>query len=166
MSPLFHKADDRTEGDAGKHDRPPTLFELGPRLDEVTNSAAALPLEEFAAQLMEQFFSEKQLAELASFQVPTSWDVEAISISLLPDNSGERANEPIPDACHTLRNLVIEAVQLLQNTGLVMHGLYKPEPADSGNNWRNGLVPTRRGRGAMADGTVRQILSNTYAPPS
>jgi len=166
MSRLFHKTDDGIEADASRHDRLPTLFELGSRLDEVSNSAGALPLEEFAAELMARFFTHEQLAELASFQLPTSWDIEAISINLLPENSGERANEPIPDAYHILRNLVTEAAQLLQNAGLVMHGLYKPEPANSGNEWRNGLVPTRRGREAMADGTVLQILSHTYGPPS
>jgi hypothetical protein len=163
MSPLFHKADDGPQADAGKHDRLPTLFGLGPQLDEVANSAAALPLEEFAAQLMERCFSPEALADLASFDVPTSYDVEAICVNLLPNNSGERASEPIPDAYQALENVVIEAVQLLQNAGLVMHGLYKPDTTGSRNLWRNGLVPTRRALAAMANGTVRQILSHTYA---
>jgi hypothetical protein len=158
MSPLFHRADD-----AEKHDRLPTLFGLGPQLDEVANSAAALPLEEFAAQLMERCFSPAAIADLASFEVPTSYDVEAICVNLLPDNSGERASEPIPDGYQVLENVVIEAVQMLQNAGLLMDGLYKPDTTGSRNLWRSGLVPTRRGLAAMRDGTVRQILSHTYA---
>jgi hypothetical protein len=30
--------------------------------------------------------------------------------------------------------------------------------------WLNGLVPTRRGRAALANGTVGQILDRVYAP--
>ena len=162
MSPLFHKADDGSHADAGKPDRLPTLFGLGPRLDEVTDGAVALRLDEFAAQLMARFFTDEHIAELASYELPTSWDVEAIAINLLPDNSGERANEPIPDAYYALLNVVTEAVQLLETAGLVMHGTYKPAAPTSGNRWRKGLVPTRRGRAAVAAGSVREILRQTY----
>ena len=158
---LFHKADDEAEGEGGGHGRLPTLFGLGPRLDEVTNRVAALPLAEFAAQLLARFFSDQYQAELAAIQLPTSWDAEAICLELLPENSGERMNEPIPDAYYALLNLVSEAVQLLQNAGLVMSGVYKSEQVDGGNRWRGGLILTRRGRAAMADGTVGQILGGT-----
>jgi hypothetical protein len=39
---------------------------------------------------------------------------------LLPDNTGEHAGEPIPDAFFSLRDLVTEAQQLLQTADLLM----------------------------------------------
>ncbi len=56
MSPLFHRGDDDNEGEV-RHGHLPSLSELGPQLDEVVTSAAAPPLEQFAAQLMTRYFT-------------------------------------------------------------------------------------------------------------
>ena len=98
------------------------LVEFGPQLDEVVQQTAAVPLEQFAAQLMTRYFTTEYL--LAS-QITSMIDVDTISSDLLPDNSGERLGEPIPDAFFVLQDLVTEALQLLQTAGLVMKRSYK-----------------------------------------
>ena len=161
MSPLFHRADDGTEGDGQSHGRLPSLSELGPQLVEVVNRAAALPLEEFAAQLMTRYFTTDHL--LAS-QITSMVAVDTVCWDLLPDNSGEHLGEPIPDAFFALQDLVTEAVQLLQTAGLVMQRSYMVGQDHAHGQWLDGLVTTRRGRSALADGTVAQILGRVYTP--
>ena len=163
MSPLFHRTDDGTEGDGQGHGRLPSLFELGPRLDEVVNSAAAPPLEEFAAQLMTRYFTAD--SKLAS-QITSMVSVDTICWDLLPDNSGEHLGEPIPDGFFVLQDLVTEALQLLRTAGLVMQRSYKVGQDQAHSQWLDGLVTTRRGRSALADGTVGQLLDRVYAPLS
>ena len=161
MSPLFHRTEDGTDGDGQSHGRLPSLYELGPRVVEVVNSAAAPPLEEFAAQLMTRYFTTDYL--LAS-QITSMVAVDTICWDLLPDNSGEHLEEPIPDAFFSLQDLVTEALQLLQTAGLVMQRSYKVGQDHAHSQWLDGLVTTRRGRSALANGTVAQILSRVYAP--
>src|SRR3954447_9822851 len=84
MAPLFHHGDD-----------PPSLSQLGPQLDEVVQRTAAVPLEQFAAQLMTRYFTTEYLP---ASRMTSVIDVDTISWDLLPDNSGERLGEPIPDA--------------------------------------------------------------------
>jgi hypothetical protein len=162
MSPLFHRTDDGTEGDGQRHGRLPSLSELGPQLGEIVNSAAALPVEEFAAQLMTRYFTTDYL--LAS-QITSMISVDTICWDLLPDNSGEHLGEPIPDAFFSLQDLVTEALQLLRNAGLVMQRSYMVGQDHAHGQWLDGLVTTRRGRSALADGTVGQILGRAYAQP-
>jgi hypothetical protein len=119
MSPLFRKTGDGSEEGASGHAHLPSLYELGSQLDEVVKNGASLPLEQFAAQLMTQFFTTEYM--LASKMTSIS-SVDTISWNLLPDNSGEKARDPIPDAFFCLQDLVAEAVQLLRNAGLVMSG--------------------------------------------
>jgi hypothetical protein len=145
MSPLFHG-----------HDHLPSLAELGPQLDEVVKNVAASPVERFAEQLMTRYFTTdwpvaSQITEMVS--------VDTICWDLLPDNSGERASEPIPDAFFSLQDIVTEAVQLLRNAGLVMERSYKVNQDHTYSGWLTGLVTTRRGRAALASGTVAQILA-------
>ena len=161
MSPLFHRTEDGTDGDGQSHGRLPSLYELGPRVVEVVNSAAALPLEEFAAQLMTRYFTTEYLR---ASQITSLVSVDTISWDLLPDNSGEHLGEPIPDAFFSLQDLVTEALQLLQTAGLVMQRSYKVGQDHANSQWLDGLVTTRRGRSALANGTVAQTLSRVYAP--
>ena len=161
MSPLFHRDGDGTEGQGPGH--LPSLYELGPRLDEVVNNVAALPPEQFAAQLMTRYFTT---GWLVASQITSMVAVDTICWDLLPDNSGEHAGEPIPDAFFALQDLVTEAVQLLQTAGLVMPRSYKVNQGHAYSQWLDGLVTTRRGRAALADGTAGQILSRVYAPPA
>jgi hypothetical protein len=123
MSPLFHRTDDGTEGQGQMHGHLPSLLELGPQLDEVVKSAAALPLEQFAAQLMTRYFTTDYMV---ASQITGMVAVDTICWDLLPDNSGEHAGEPK----------------------------------------LNGLVTTRRGRSALAAGTIEQILDQVYARPA
>jgi hypothetical protein len=161
MSPLFHRTDDGTDGDGQKPGRLPSLYELGPRVVEVVNSVAAVPMEEFAAQLMTRYFTTDYL--LAS-QITSMVAVDTICWDLLPDNTGEHLGEPIPDAFFSLQDLVTEAVQLLQTAGLIMHRSYMVGQDQGHGQWLDGLVTTRRGRSALANSTVPQLLSRAYAP--
>jgi hypothetical protein len=162
MSPLFHRGDDDNDGEV-RHGRLPSLSELGPQLDEVVNSAAAPPLEQFAAQLMTRYFTPDPIV---ASDITSMVAVDTICWDLLPDNSGEHAGEPIPDAFFSLQDLVTEALQLLRIAGLVMERSYKVRQDHGGGQWLDGLVTTRRGRGALAGGTVGQILGRVYAPPA
>jgi len=141
MSPLFHG-----------HDHLPSLAELGPQLDEVVRNTAAVPVEQFAAQLMTRYFTTDW--RVAS-QITDMVSVDTISWDLLPDNSGERLGDPIPDAFFTLQDIITEAVQLLQNAALLMQRSYKVTQSQ----WLTGLVTTRRGRAALTNGTIAQILA-------
>jgi hypothetical protein len=163
MSPLFHKSDDGPEGEAQSSGHLPSLAELGPQLDEVVRNATALPLEQFAAQLMTRYFTTDYL--LAS-QVTNMVAVDTICWDLLPDNSGEHAGEAIPDAFFSLQDLVTEAMQLLRTAGLVMERSYKVRQGHPDSQWLDGLVTTRRGRSALGDRTTAQILSRFCAPPT
>jgi hypothetical protein len=90
--------------------------------------------------------------------------VDTICWDLLPDNSGEHLGEPIPDACFSLQDLVTEALRLLRTAGLAMQRSYKVGQDHAHSQWLDGLATTRRGRSALADGAVGQILSRVYAP--
>ena len=147
MSPLFHG-----------HDHLPSLAELGPQLDEVVRNAAAVPVEQYAEQLMTRYFKTDWLV---ASQITDMVSVDTISWDLLPDNSGEHLGDPIPDAFFTLQDVVTEALQLLQNAGLLMERSYRVTQ----NQWLTGLVTTRRGRAALANGTVGRILA-PGAPPA
>jgi hypothetical protein len=158
MSPLFHRDDD--SGDAPRHGRLPSLYELGPQLDQVVASVAAMPLEQFAALLMTRYLTTDYMV---ASRITSMVGVDTICWDLLPDNSGEHAGEPIPDAFFSLQDLVTEAVQLLRNAGLVMDRRYKVRQDHAYSQWLDGLVTTRRGRLALASGTVGQILGQVYA---
>lgn len=159
MSPLFHRADDSTEGDGHRPGHLPSLLELGPQLVDVVNKAAAVPLEEFAAQLMTRYFTTDHPP---ASQITSMVSVDTICWDLLPDNTGEHLGEPIPDAFFALQDVVTEALQLLRTAGLVMQRSYMVGQERGHGQWLEGLVTTRRGRTALTDGTVAQILSRVY----
>jgi hypothetical protein len=159
MSPLFHRAEESSESPAPSHGKLPSLAGLGPQLDEVVRNAASPPLEQFAAQLMARYFTAD---DVVASQLTSTVAVDTICWDLLPDNSGEHAGEPIPDAFFALQDLVTEAMQLLRTAGLVMERSYKVNQGHAGAQWLDGLVTTRRGRAALADGTVAQILAHVY----
>jgi hypothetical protein len=158
MSRLFGRKDAGDDESPDKHGRLPSLFELGSQVDEAVSRAAALPLDQLAAQLMTQFFTSEYLV---ASKITDLSGIDTITWNLLPDNDGEKAGEPIPDAFFSLQDLVAEAVQLLQNAGLVMERRYKVGQGSYGQ-WLTGLVTTRRGRAALDNSTVAQIVSATY----
>jgi hypothetical protein len=160
MSPLFQKSDDSGQG--RKHGRLPSLYELGPQVDQVVAGIAAEPLEQFAAQLMRHYFTTDWLV---ASQITSMVAVDTVCWDLLPDNSGEHLSEPIPDAFFSLQDLVTEAVQLLQTAGLVMERSYRvgQEHGSGSGQWLSGIVTTRRGRSALASGTVEQVIYQAYA---
>ncbi len=92
--------------------------------------------------------------------------VDTICWDLLPDNSGEHAGQPIPDAFFSLQDLVTAALQLLRTAGLVMERSYKVGQDHGGGQWLDGLVTMRRGRAALPGGTVGQIVGRVYAQPA
>jgi hypothetical protein len=144
MSPLHHHDDDSNDG--RRHGRLPTLYDLVPYIQQTATELAATPVEQFAAQLMSRYFHADYVPES---QIQTVVTINQITWDMLPDNSGERLGQQTPDQFIFLEEMVIEAVQLLQNAGLVME--------------RRGLATTRRGRQALATGTVGQILGQVYA---
>jgi hypothetical protein len=160
MSPLFHRSeDDHDKGERQGH--LPSLAELGPQLDEVVTGAASQPLEEFATQLMKRYFTTDQVV---ASELTSVVSVDTICWDLLPDNSGEHAGEAIPDGFFALQDLVTEAMQLLRTAGLVMQRSYKVRQDHMDSQWLDGLVTTRRGRAALTDDSVRQILAQVYSP--
>jgi hypothetical protein len=160
MSPLFHHGGSDVDGGGGSHGHLPSLAELGPQLDEVVSSATGQPLDKFAADLMTRYFTTEQ--QLAS-QITDLVSVDTICWDLLPDNSGEKISEPIPDAFFSLQDVVTEATQLLQTAGLVMARSYKVGQERMTSQWLEGLVTTRRGRTVLSDGTAQQILNHVYS---
>src|ERR1700685_4353823 len=122
MARLFGRTDAGGEDSPSPRGHLPSLYELGTQVDDVVSRFAALPLDEFAAQLMTQFFTTEYL--LAS-KITSLSGVDPLSWNLLPDNDGEKAGEPIPDAFFCLQDLVTEALQLLANAGLVMERSYR-----------------------------------------
>ena len=163
MSRLFRKTDDNTAQAASEHGHLPSLYELGPQVDEVVKQMAALPLEQFAEQLMTQYFTTEYMV---ASEIESVSSVDTICWDLLPDNSGEHARDPIPDAFFSLQDVVTEAVQLLRNAGLVMERSYKVGQDRAYSQWLTGLVTTRRGRSALGDHTVGEILGRMYTPPT
>lgn len=162
MSPLFHRAGDDAQPEAPSSGHRPSLYELGPRLNEVVNQVAALPVDQLAAQLMTRYFTAEW--PVAS-QITSMVAVDTVCWDLLPDNSGEHAGEPIPDAFFALQDLVTEAMQLLQTAGLIMPRSYMVNQDHTfSSQWLSGLVTTRRGRAVLANGTVAQVVSGIYAP--
>src|SRR5215472_3694348 len=115
MSPLHHKEDDSDDG--RRHGRLPSLYDLVPYMEQTAADIAATPLEQFAAQLMSRYFVAEYVP---ASQIPGVVSVDQITWDLLPDNSGERLGQQTPDAFIFLEEMVTEAVQLLQNAGLVM----------------------------------------------
>lgn len=152
MSPLFHG-----------HDHLPSLAELGPQLDEVVQRIAAEPVEQFAEELLKRYFTTDWIV---ASQITDMVAVDTICWDLVPDNSGERANEAIPDAFFSLQDLVTEALQLLQNAGLLIERSYKVNQDHTYSQWLSGVVTTRRGRAALASGAVSRYLAPDPAPPA
>lgn len=163
MTPHFHKHTEGGDGAAPEQGRLPSLFDLGPQIDEIADRVASLPLEEFAAQLMTKYFTTEAPRASTLTEVV---GLDAVSLDLLPDNTGESLHEPIPDGYFALQDIVAEALQLLRNTGLIMERSYKVGQDHAYSQWLTGLVTTRRGRSALQDQTVRQVLSRTSAPPA
>jgi hypothetical protein len=162
MPRLFGRTDAGGEEPPNARGRLPSLYELGSQVDDAVSRAAALPLDQFATQLMTQFFTSEYLV---ASKMTDICGIDPITWNLLPDNDGEKAGEPIPDAFFCLQDLVAEALQLLKNAGLVMERSYKVRQGSYGQ-WLTGIVTTRRGRSALDNGTVAQIVSATYSSPA
>lgn len=160
MTPLFRKTDDGTDGEERKGHLP-SLYQLGPQLDEVVKNASAPPVQQFAAQLMTKYFTTDYLV---ASQITELVSVDTISWDLLPDNTGEHEGEPIPDAFFALQDIVTEALQLLRTAGLVMDRSYLVGQDHANSQWLAGVVTTRRGRSALGNGSVGQILDRLVTP--
>lgn len=163
MSPLFHKHDEGGEEPTREQGRLPSLYGLGPRIDEVADRVARLPLEEFAVELMTKYFTTEQAPASTMTGVV---GLDSVSLDLLPDNTGESAHEPIPDGYFALQDVVAEALQLLRNAGLIMERSYKVGQDHAYSQWLTGFVTTRRGRATLQDQAIGQVLSRTYALPA
>ncbi len=163
MTPLFHKHNEDESQPASEQGHLPSLYELGPQIDEAAERVAALPLEEFAEQLMTKYFTTDPPRASTTTAVV---GLDSVSLDLLPDNSGEKMHEPIPDGYFALQDVVAEALQLLRNAGLIMERSYKVGQDHAYSQWLTGFLTTRRGRSALQNQTVGQILSRTYKPPA
>jgi hypothetical protein len=152
MSPFSHR------GDQGRL----SLAELGPVLQEVLNSVASVPVEQFAEQIMTRYFAAEQVMPS---QVQGLTGAGQVCSDLLPPYAGLGPGELIPDAYYALQDLVAEAMQLLQNAGLVMERSYRVHQGHEELEM-TGMVTTRRGGRALAASAVGQVLSQVYpAPP-
>lgn len=149
-------------GGQGGQGRLPALAELGPALYEVVSSVAAVPVAQFAEQIMTRYFTADQIMPS---QVQGLVGVRTVCSDLLPPNAGASLGEPVPDAFYALEDLVAEAVQLLQNAGLVMERSYRVRQGRVEVEV-GGLVTTRRGRSALAAGAVGQVLSQVCPAPA
>lgn len=163
MTPLFHKRREDEDQPASDQKHLPSLYELGPQIDEAAERVGALPLEAFAEQLMAKYFTTDPPRASTMTSVV---GLDSVSLDLLPDNSGESVHEPIPDGYFALQDIVAEALELLRTAGLLMERSYKVGQDHAYSQWLTGLVTTRRGRSALQEQTVGQILSRTYAPPA
>ena len=152
MSPLFgkhHDADTGLEGDAPEPDEKhlPRLIELGAALDDVVKEAAAIPLPELAATLMNELFGSEYQPR------GNGVDVDSIAGPLIPPNSGSKLGDPTPPGVDILWDFAAEAVQALEHAKLIVIDLtYSGQVAC--------LVyrSTRAGRTAVEQGTVEQLL--------
>lgn len=152
MSPLFgkHEDGDGQEGTAGGH--LPRPCELGPQLDEVVNRVAALSVEQFAAQVMTQFFT--------SAYDPGGDTVAAgdIADGLMPPHDWPKLRDPLPHAQVVLQDLAAEALQLLEHANLI-----RPKFGYQGALAGFGYITTRRGRTAIEGHSVEGILAGERA---
>src|SRR5215472_7241784 len=148
MSPLFgkHEDSDQEQGTGGGH--LPRPCELGPQLDDVVTGVSALPLEQFAAQVMTQFFK--------SGYNPGGDTVAAgdIASGLMPPHDWPKLRDPVPHAQVVLQDLAAEALQLLEHANLI-----RPKFGYQGALAGFGYITTRRGRAAIEEDSITRILT-------
>ena len=152
MSPLFGK---RQDGDA-EQDAPaghlPRPSELGSQLDDVVSRIDALPVEQFAAQVMTQFFK--------SDYEPGGDTIAAgdVADGLMPPHDWPKLRDPVPRAQVVLQDLAAEAIQLLEHANLI-----RPKLSYQGDVANFGYITTRRGRTAIEENSVDRILAGDAA---
>jgi hypothetical protein len=142
MAPLFghHDSDDK-----GHLLRP---VEMEAQIGEVVQQVAALPLDQFAAQVMTQFFK-------ADYE-PGGGSLGAgdVADGLMPDHDWPKLGDDVPQSQLVLQDLAAEALQLLEHAYLI-----RPKFGTSQGVGGFGYVTTRLGRTAIAQNAVAQMLS-------
>jgi hypothetical protein len=153
MSKLFgSRASDTDGGD----DQLPLLSQLKPEVDAVAQRLGALSLPQLAAEIMTNSFTAD--FEPGPDHEPGQGlrDIASVVDSFLPPHaefSGSPWKAPAHSAAeYGIREMVSDAVQVLEHACLL-----KPSWYESNGNWTNiGYVTTRRGRAALADGSVER----------
>jgi hypothetical protein len=130
----------------------PRLIELGAALDDAVKEAAATPLPTLAARLMKELFGSEYQPR------GNGVDVDSIGGPLIPPNSGSKYGDPTPPGVDILWDIAAEALQLLEQAGLIVPDLWY-----SGNVACYGYRSTRAGRTAVERGTVEQLVSPGHA---
>jgi hypothetical protein len=135
------------------------MSELAPEVEATAERLAALPLPQLAAEVMANAFKQEYepgggLTELA-----------AIVDTFLPPHgefTGPVYKQPAPSAAeYSIRDVVREATQLLEHSGLLVQQHY-----ESNGNWTHlGWGTTRLGRAALTDGSIEQRAAAS-APPA
>jgi hypothetical protein len=145
MAPLFGKHHDEGGDDTGHLPRP---VDMGPQIGEVVQRLAALALDEFAAQVMTQFFK-------ADYE-PGGGSIGAgdVADGLMPPHDWPRLGDDVPQEQLVLQDLAAEALQLLEHAYLI-----RPKFGTSQGVGGFGYVTTRLGRTAIAQNVVQQTLS-------
>ena len=150
MSPLFgRRREDLTEQQAVEVERLPRLCELGPALDDAVKQADATPLPKLAATLMSELFGSEYHPRGSG-----GVDIDTIASPLIPDHAPAKAGDPKPPGVAILWSIAAEAVQLLEQHGLIVQDLWY-----SGQVACLGYRSTRAGRTAVEQGTVEQIVT-------
>jgi len=144
MSPLFGHDDDDQQL--------PRAFQLGAQLDDAVKHIASLPLEQFASQVMTQFFNSPYEPGGGTVGIGDVTD------GLMPPHDFAKLGDPTPEAQLVLEDLVGEAVQVLEHAGLI-----RPKAYYSGNVSNFAYVATRRGRSALEKNAVESALTGSTA---
>jgi hypothetical protein len=146
LSPLF-----------GRHDNDPGQdlarpADMGPQIEAVANRVAALPLEQFASQVMTQFLK-------ADYE-PGGGAIAAgdVADGLMPPHNWPKMGDDVPPAQVVLEDLCAEALQLLEHAQLI-----RPDFSYQGALAGFGYVTTRRGRLAIQQNAVDQALASAAA---
>jgi hypothetical protein len=156
MSKLFgSKASEADGGEA----QLPLLSQLEPEVEAVAQRLAALPLPQLAAEVMTNAFKPDFEPGPDHEPVQGLTEIAAIVDMFMPPH-GEFTGSPWKAPAHSpaeyrIRDMISDAVQVLEHACLL-----KPAWYESNGNWTHlGYVTTRRGRAALADGSVEHLAA-------
>jgi hypothetical protein len=129
------------------------VSDLGPQIEAQANRLEAMPLSELAAEILRTSFAADYQPDQGMLEVPVIVD------AFLPphgDWTGAPWKTPsAPEGLLRLRDTIREGLQALDHAGLVMPKGYNIQ----GDLFQYGYVTTRRGRAALTDGSLEQILA-------
>jgi hypothetical protein len=148
MSKLFGSKSNDASDQQGKL---PLLSDLQPEIEAEADRLEALPLPQLAAEVLTTAFAADYKPDGGMLEM------EEIVDAFVPPHgewtSSWKERPAPPEALDRLRDLIREGVQRLEHTGLLM-------PTGYTATWYHvGYVTTRRGRAALADGSVERVLS-------